>query len=109
MSNSKCLVYVQAKCTYCLRSNNELILSPPAMKTPPISGDRGFVVAAPKLWNMLLNDLRNIPAIPTFKKHRKKILFSSTFASFAGFALSFIVKIMHCYYSNYYTSATVTR
>ena len=42
-------------------------------------GDRSFHVAAPKLWNSLPKETRNILIIDSFKKAIKTFLFSKAF------------------------------
>ena len=45
---------------YNLRSSGSILLSIPAVRSKTTSGDRAFVVAAPKLWNSLPKELRAI-------------------------------------------------
>ena len=61
------LISIKSKSNYSLRSNDELLLSPPVVKTLSTLGDRAFAVAAPKLWNQLPSELRRITFIDHFK------------------------------------------
>ena len=45
---------------YNLRCSGSILLSIPAVRSKTTSGDRAFVVAAPKLWNSLPKELRAI-------------------------------------------------
>jgi len=53
-------ISIKSKSNYSLRSNGELLLSPPVVKTLSTLGDRAFAAAAPKLWNQLPSELRRI-------------------------------------------------
>ena len=57
------LLSLKSNSSYSLRSNNKLLLSPPTIKTLPTLGDRAFAAAAPKLWNSLPLELRNITKV----------------------------------------------
>ena len=57
------------------RSSSSLLLSVPAIKSRATLGDRAFIFAAPKLWNSLPSELREIKSIATFKRHLKTYLF----------------------------------
>ena len=56
------------------QSNKNMLVEPPTYKTT--CGDRAFEKAAPKLWNLLPNSLRNVKNIDTFKSQLKTHLFS---------------------------------
>ena len=43
-------------------------------------GDRSFQVAAPKLWNALPRELRDIPNLHTFKSNFKTYVFKFAYA-----------------------------
>ena len=73
------LINVKPISKYSLRSNNELLLKPPSQKTLPTLGDRAFAAAAPKLWNLLPNKLKDTNSINTFKKELKTYLFRLAF------------------------------
>ena len=46
---------------YNLRSSGGILLASPTFRTLATVGDRSFQVAAPKLWNALSRELREIP------------------------------------------------
>ena len=73
------LISIESKSNYSLRSNDELLLSPPAVKTLSTLGDRAFAAAAPKLWNQLPSELRRITFIDHFKRALKTSLFKQAF------------------------------
>ena len=52
---------------YCLRLTNSLTLNYPALKSRKTLGDQSFFVAAPKLWNELPSDFRDLNSINKFK------------------------------------------
>ena len=60
---------------YNLRSADSLFLSVPLIKTKKTLGDRAFAIAAPKLWNSLPIELRQIESISLFKRQLKTHLF----------------------------------
>ena len=74
------LVIVKPQSKYSLRSNNELLLKPPDDKTLVTLGDRAFSAAAPKLWNLLPRELRDIQSLSKFKKELKTYLFRIAFS-----------------------------
>ena len=49
------LIEVKEKSSYNLRSNDELSLAPPTLKSKKTLGDRAFQLAAPTLWRKLLS------------------------------------------------------
>ena len=61
--------------TYNLRSADSLFLSVPHINTKRTLGDRAFTIAAPKLWNSLPVELRQINSIFPFKRQLKSYLF----------------------------------
>lgn len=61
--------------THNLRSADSLLLSVPHIKTKKTLGDRAFTIAAPKLWNSLPVELRQINSIFAFKRQLKTYLF----------------------------------
>ena len=73
------LISIKSKSNYSLRSNDELLLSPPVVKTLSTLGDRAFAAAAPKLWNQLSSELRRITFIDHFKRALKTYLFKQAF------------------------------
>ena len=73
------LISIKSKSNYNLRSNDELFLSPPVVKTLSTLGDRAFAAAAPKLWNQLPSELRRITFIDHFKRALKTYLFKQVF------------------------------
>ena len=60
---------------YCLRLTNSLTLNYPALKSRKTLGERSFFVAAPKLWNELPSDIRDLNSINGFKTAIKTYLF----------------------------------
>ena len=64
---------------YCLRLTNSLTLNYPALKSRKTLGDRSFFVAAPKLWNKLPSDIRDLNSINSFKTAIKTYLFRQAF------------------------------
>ena len=62
------LLVVQTKSHYSLRRNSQL-----ASKT---FGDRAFSAAAPKVWNILPENIKNCEKLEQFKKSLKMFLFS---------------------------------
>ena len=73
------LISFKSNSHYGLRSNNQLLLSPPKVKTLVTLGDRAFVAAAPKLWNSLAPSLRDISNYELFKQELKTFLFRQAF------------------------------
>ena len=59
---------------YNLRSSGAVLLDAHSLRTKVTLGDRAFQVAAPKLWNSLLSELRLIDNIDIFKRHLKMYL-----------------------------------
>ena len=66
---------------YCLRSTNSLMLNYPALKSRKTLGNWSFSVAAPKLWNELPSDIRDLNLINKFKTAIKTYLFRQAFYS----------------------------
>ena len=64
---------------FCLRSTNSLTLNYPALKSCKTLRDRSFFVAAPKLWNKLPTDIRDLNSINKFKMAIKTCLFRQAF------------------------------
>ena len=60
---------------YALRSNKGLLLNPLTCKTYTTLGDRAFMASAPKLWNALPVNIRNVKTVDNFKKCLKFHLF----------------------------------
>ena len=69
------LVSLKSQGTYNLRSSGEILLASSTFRTKVTLGDRSFEVAAPKLWNALPRELRDIPNLHTFKSNLKTYLF----------------------------------
>ena len=63
---------------YILRSSGSILLSMPAVRSKTL-GDRGFMVAAPRLWNSLSKELRAITNLNSFKAHIKTYLFRTLY------------------------------
>ena len=64
------LVSLTSQGTYNLRSSGGILLASSTVRTKVTLGDRSFQVAAPKLWNAVLRELRDIPNLQTFKSNR---------------------------------------
>ena len=77
--NTFLILYLSSLSNYSLRSDGELLLSPPVVKTLSTLGDRTFAAAAPKLWNQLPSELRRITFIDHFKRALKTYLFKQAF------------------------------
>ena len=63
---------------YNLRSSGSILLSMPAVRSKTL-GDRAFMVAAPRLWNSLPKELREITNVNSFKAHIKTYLFRTLY------------------------------
>ena len=73
------LITLKKPSNYNLRSNNNLVLDPPKIKSLATLGDRSFSVAAPKLWSKLPNYIRTSASITIFKSRLKTYLFRVAF------------------------------
>ena len=73
------LVNRSTRTRYNLRSANSLLLAPASAKSKITLGDRSFKAAAPKLWNKLPSDLRNLSNLSAFKSQLKTYLFRLAF------------------------------
>ena len=60
------IVSLKSQGTYNLRSLGGILLASSTFRTKVTLGDRSFQVAAPKLWNALPRELRDIPNLHTF-------------------------------------------
>jgi len=70
----------QNNTTYSLRSNNSSFkLNAPSIKTFKTLGDHCFIIAAPKLWNALPQELRKETNVNIFKRHLETYLFKKHF------------------------------
>ena len=56
------------------------MLATPTVKTKVTLGDRSFQVAAPKLWNALPRELREISDTNIFKRYVKTLLLKIAFS-----------------------------
>ena len=63
-----------------LRSSSKNLLVTPKSNLK-FYGDRSFQVAAPRLWNSLIGDIRSIQNLDVFKKKIKTLLFREAFIS----------------------------
>ena len=66
---------------YNLRSNSSILLVPPSAKCKIILGDRAFQSAAPKLWNRLPRELRDMSSAEAFKASLKTYLFKLAYCN----------------------------
>ena len=64
---------------YNLRSRNATLLVSAKTRCPPTFGDRAFQSAAPKLWNSLPAEIRNIQTLTSFKQALKTYFFKRVF------------------------------
>ena len=70
---------VTAQSRYNLRSRNETSLVPANARCLPTLGKRAFWSEAPKLWNSLLAEIRNIQSLTPLKRAFKKYSFKIAF------------------------------
>ena len=73
------LLHFKHKSNYSLRSNNMFLLSPPKCKTLSTLGGRAFATAAPRLWNTLLETIKNTHDLISFKRLVKTFLFKQAY------------------------------
>ena len=71
------LLVVQTRSHYSLRRNSQLLLKPLSAKCKTF-GDRAFSAAAPKVWNILPENIKNCEKLDQFKKSLKTFLFSNS-------------------------------
>ena len=76
------LITVKPLSRYNLRSDGELFLQRPTIKSSATLGDRSFALTAPTLWNELPTEIRHANSILTFKKLLKTFLFKKAFYQF---------------------------
>ena len=69
------LVSLKSQGAYNFRSSGGILLASPTFRTKVTLGDSSFLVAAPKLWNALPREPRDIPNLHTFKGNLKTYLF----------------------------------
>jgi hypothetical protein len=72
------LIKEQMPGRYALRSNNQKLLQIPRTKTKTF-GDRAFAVSAPRIWNSLLQSVRDSRNLSSFKTNLKTFLFKTAF------------------------------
>ena len=68
-------VPLKSQGAYNLKSSGGILIASPTFRTKVTPDDRSFQVAAPKLWNALPSELRDIPNLHTFKSNLKTYLF----------------------------------
>ena len=73
------LITVKQPTRYCLRSQDSITFMRPKGKFLATLGDRSFSAAAPKVWNSLPAEIRNIRCINVFKSSIKTFLFNQHF------------------------------
>jgi len=76
------LLTVKPLSRYNLRSDSELFLQRPTIKSSATLGDSSFALASPTLWNELPTEIRQANSILTFKKLIKTFLFKKAFYQF---------------------------
>lgn len=76
------LITIKAESSYSLRSNNELLLVHPRVRTKTRLGDRAFCAAAPNLWNSLPQSFRKVTSVDSFKAQLKTLLFRQAYKDF---------------------------
>ena len=69
------LISLKSQGMYNLRLSGGTLLASSTFRDKVTLGDRSFQVAAPKLWNALPRELRDIPNLHTFKSNLKTYLF----------------------------------
>ena len=62
-----------------LRSNFSNLLARSAIRSAKTTGDRAFAIAAPFLWNSLLESVRAVCSVNIFKKQQKTYLFKQAY------------------------------
>ena len=73
------LIAVAPQSRYNLRSRNATLLVSTNARCLPTLGDRAFQSAAPKLWNSLPAEIRNIQTLTSFKRALKTYFFKTVF------------------------------
>ena len=73
------LIAVAPQSRYNLRSRNATLLVSAKARCLPTLGDRAFQSAAPKLWNSLPVEIRNIQTLTSFKRALKTYFFKRAF------------------------------
>ena len=73
------LINIKSLSNYNIRSNRELLLEPPSVKTLDTLGDRSFASAAPMLWNSLPSYIREASSVDSFKRLLKTYLFKKAY------------------------------
>jgi len=76
------LITVKPLSLYNLRSDGELFLQRPTIKSSVTLGDHSFALAAPLLWNELPTEICDANSILIFKKLLKTFLFKKAFYQF---------------------------
>ncbi len=71
------LMITSPKSRYNLRSDSELLLQKPKVKSLSTFGDKSFAFAAPTLWNKLPAEIRHVKTV--YKKLLKTYLFKEAF------------------------------
>ena len=71
----KDLIKVKSTTRYNLRSDGEMLLEDYSARSKKTLGDRTFKVAAPRIWNILLKDIRKQDNYYTLKKQLKTYYF----------------------------------
>ena len=69
------LVSLKSQGTNNLRLSGGILLASSTFRTKVALGDRSFQVGAPKLWNALPRELRDIPNLHNFKSNLNTYLF----------------------------------
>ncbi len=73
------LINIKSPSNYNIRSNRELLLEPPSLKTLATLGDRSFASAAPMLWNSLPSYIQEASSVDSFKRLLKTYLFKKAY------------------------------
>ena len=73
------LIAIAPQSRYNLRSRNATLLVPAKARCLPTLAYRAFQSAAPKLWNSLLAEIRNIQILTSFKQALKTYFFQIAF------------------------------
>ena len=87
------LVDVAPQSRYNLRSRNASLLVPAKARCLPTLGDRAFQSAAPKLWNSLPAEIRNIQTLTSFKQAIKTYFLIDLFIHIF-FIIAFLIDLL---------------
>ena len=97
------LIAVAPQSRYNLRSRNATLLVSANARCLPTLGDGAFQSAAPKLWNSLPVEIRNIQTLTSFKQALKTYLFKTAFNRFIyTLFIDITYSNIYYYFNTYY-------